>query len=79
MKIAVTSSGPDLDADIDPRFGRCPYITLIDTESGASETLSNPFVDASGGAGIQAAQWILEHEHLHVAQRDVLSSLNNAI
>ncbi|MGD8587405.1 MAG: NifB/NifX family molybdenum-iron cluster-binding protein [Chromatiales bacterium] len=65
MKIAVTSSGPDLDADIDPRFGRCPYIALIDNESGASETLSNPFVDASGGAGTQAAQWILDHD-VHV-------------
>ena len=62
MKIAVTSSGPDLDADIDPRFGRCPYFTLIDTESGATESLPNPFVDASGGAGTQAAQWILDHD-----------------
>jgi NAD-dependent dihydropyrimidine dehydrogenase PreA subunit len=40
MKIAVTSSGPDLDADIDPRFGGCPYFVLIDTESGAAETLT---------------------------------------
>ena len=62
MKIAVTSSGPDLDAIIDPRFGRCPYFTLIDTKTGASESLSNPFVDASGGAGTQAAQWILDHD-----------------
>jgi predicted Fe-Mo cluster-binding NifX family protein len=62
MKIAVTSSGPDLDASIDPRFGRCPYFALIDTESGASETLTNPFVDAAGGAGTQAAQWVLNHD-----------------
>ena len=62
MKIAVTSSGRDLDADIDPRFGRCPYFALIDTESGAIETLANPFIDAAGGAGTQTAQWILEHD-----------------
>ena len=62
MKIAVTSSGLDLDASIDPRFGRCPYFALIDTESGASETLNNPFVDAAGGAGTQAAQWVLDHD-----------------
>ena len=61
MKIAVTSSGPDLDAIIDPRFGRCPYFVLIDTESGDAETLTNPFVDAAGGAGTQTAQWILDH------------------
>jgi predicted Fe-Mo cluster-binding NifX family protein len=41
MKIAVTSSGPDRDASIDPRFGRRPYFALIDTESGASETRSS--------------------------------------
>lgn len=61
MMIAITSSGSDLDADIDPRFGRCPFFTLIDTESGTSESLNNPFTDATGGAGTQAAQWVLDH------------------
>lgn len=61
MKIAITASGPDRDADIDPRFGRCPWFALIDSESGAAETLANPFVDAVGGSGTQAAQWLLDH------------------
>jgi len=28
MKVAVSSSGRDLDAQIAPRFGRCAYTTL---------------------------------------------------
>lgn len=62
MKIAVTSSGPDLDATIDPRFGRCAYFALIDTESGSAQAVENPFVDAAGGAGTQAAQWVVDHD-----------------
>jgi predicted Fe-Mo cluster-binding NifX family protein len=62
MKIAVASSGPDLDASINPRFGRCPYFALIFSESGASETLTNPLIDAAGGACTQGAQWILDHD-----------------
>ncbi len=59
MKIAATSTGPDLDAAIDPRFGRCAYFVIFDSESGALEATPNPFLDAAGGAGTQAAQWIL--------------------
>jgi predicted Fe-Mo cluster-binding NifX family protein len=59
MKIAATSTGPDLDAAIDPRFGRCAYFVILDSESGNLEATPNPFLDAAGGAGTQAAQWIL--------------------
>ncbi len=60
MKIVVTSTGRDLDAALDPRFGRCPYFALIETESGVLEAAPNPFLDATGGAGTQAAQWVVE-------------------
>jgi predicted Fe-Mo cluster-binding NifX family protein len=56
MKICVTTSGNALDALIDPRFGRAPYFTIVDTESMAFETFPNAAVSARGGAGIQAAQ-----------------------
>lgn len=32
MKIAASSSGRDLDAQIDPRFGRCSNFLIINTE-----------------------------------------------
>lgn len=60
MKIIATSTGQDLDATLDPRFGRCAYFVLIDTDSGAFEATPNPYLDAAGGAGTQAAQWVLD-------------------
>jgi len=61
MKIAVTSTGTGMDSPVDPRFGRSPYIAFVDFQTGQLEALANPFVDASGGAGIQAAQLVLDH------------------
>ena len=29
MKIVVSASGPELDAAVNPRFGRAPYFLLI--------------------------------------------------
>jgi predicted Fe-Mo cluster-binding NifX family protein len=60
MKIAITSTGTELDSAVEPRFGRCAYFALVDTESGAFEAKANPFHDAAGGAGIQAAQWVVD-------------------
>jgi predicted Fe-Mo cluster-binding NifX family protein len=59
MKIAVTSTGTGMDSPVDPRFGRCPYIALVDLESGELEVEANPFKDAMGGAGTQVAQWVI--------------------
>ena len=58
MKIGISSTGENLDAEIDQRFGRCRYFIIVDTESMEFETLSNENAMASGGAGIQAAQTI---------------------
>ncbi len=58
MKIGITSTGENLDADIDQRFGRCKYFLIVDTESMDFEVVSNENAMASGGAGIQAAQAI---------------------
>ena len=30
MKVAVSSSGRDLESQVDPRFGRSPYYIIID-------------------------------------------------
>lgn len=56
MKIAITSNAPDLDADIDPRFGRCRYFVIIDTDTMEFEAVENSGAMASGGAGNATAQ-----------------------
>lgn len=58
MKIAVTSSGPSIDDNIDPRFGRCAYFLIIDSDTLALESLENSNRALGGGAGIQSAQLV---------------------
>ena len=58
MKIAVSATGNDLNADVDPRFGRCQYFVVVDPDSGTFEAIPNESAMASGGAGIQAAQTV---------------------
>ena len=60
MKIAISSMGKDLDAQIDPRFGRCQYFILVDPETLAFEAVGNEGLMASGGAGVQAAQLVVQ-------------------
>lgn len=59
MKIAVTSTGPDLDSTVDPRFGRCSFFLIVDMGSMDYEGLANSASMSGGGAGIQAAQTII--------------------
>ena len=59
MKIAITTSGQDLQAPVDPRFGRAKSFLLYDTEAGEWSILDNAQnVAAAQGAGIQAAATI---------------------
>ena len=60
MKICVTSTGPTMDASVDPRFGRCQYFVFVDPETMEHEAMPNTGIGASSGAGIQAAQTIAD-------------------
>src|SRR3972149_1144940 len=60
MKIAVSTTGKDLDSQIDPRFGRCQYFIFVDPETMEFEASENEGLMASGGAGVQAAQLIVQ-------------------
>ena len=60
MKIAISSTGKSLDSQIDPRFGRCQYFIIADPESMEFEAFDNVGLMASGGAGVQAAQLIVQ-------------------
>jgi len=58
MKIAVSATAPHLDTDLDPRFGRCQYLLIVDSESRDFQALENPAVMAPGGAGMQVAELV---------------------
>jgi len=56
MKICVSATEGSIEAQVEPRFGRCPYFVLVDSETMQFEAIPNVASGASGGAGIQAAQ-----------------------
>ncbi len=59
MKIAFSTSGADLDAALDSRFGRAPKFLVFDTEKSAFEVVDNrQNLNAAQGAGIQSAQTV---------------------
>jgi predicted Fe-Mo cluster-binding NifX family protein/ferredoxin len=60
VKIAVTSTGPTLDDNVEARFGRCPYFLIIDIDTMQLEAIENPNIAIGGGAGIQSAQLMSE-------------------
>lgn len=59
-KICVSSQGTTLDAQVDPRFGRCKYFIIVDTDTLENEAIKNPNIDSMGGAGIQSGQLMAE-------------------
>jgi len=62
MKICITSEGATLDSRIDPRFGRCRYFMIVDTDTMAFEAIDNANIQASGGAGIQSGQLMASYQ-----------------
>jgi predicted Fe-Mo cluster-binding NifX family protein len=57
LKIALTTSGSDLNAPLDSRFGRAPKFLIYDLESDSFEIVDNSQnLNAAQGAGIQSAQ-----------------------
>jgi predicted Fe-Mo cluster-binding NifX family protein len=56
MKVGIPATDQTIEAEIDPRFGRCPYFVIVDTETMDVRAISNSGGKAGEGAGIQAAQ-----------------------
>ena len=63
MRIAVSSQGEDLSAEVDPRFGRASTFLVVDTETMSFEVIRNSQnLNLPQGAGIQAAQNVIQHK-----------------
>jgi len=56
MKIIVSSTGDNIDSDVDPRFGRCINFLVVDTDTMQLEVVGNSGTQSAHGAGIGAAQ-----------------------
>lgn len=60
MRIAVTAVQPGLDAEMDPRFGRCPFFVIVETDNLTFEALDNEAQALGQGAGIQSARLLAD-------------------
>ena len=62
MRIAVTSTGKDLDSNMDPRFGRAAYFIIVNPETMEYETVENSQnLNLPQGAGIQAGKTVIDN------------------
>lgn len=41
MKLAISSTGPELSNLVDPRFGRCRYYVIVDPETMTFSAIEN--------------------------------------
>jgi len=58
QKLCFSATGKDLEAEIDPRFGRARYFIIADPRTLEFETLENPAAEEIQGAGIRTARLI---------------------
>jgi len=60
MKIAIPSNEKNLESLVNNQFGRSQYFIIFDTESSTYEAIDNSAISIQGGAGIKAAQSIVD-------------------
>jgi predicted Fe-Mo cluster-binding NifX family protein len=60
MKIAIGATGTTLTSPIDPRFGRCANFIIFDLDNDIFTVQPNASCNSGGGAGVQAAQFIVQ-------------------
>jgi predicted Fe-Mo cluster-binding NifX family protein len=61
MIVALCSTGHDLEAELDSRFGRCSNFVFFDTEKRSFVSETNTAKEAAGGAGSLAVQQLVNH------------------
>jgi len=60
-KIAITSEGPTLEDQLDPRFGRAAGFIIVDPQTLSFEYVDNGMSQTMAqGAGIQAAENVVQ-------------------
>ena len=65
MKIAISSTGKDLESEIDVKFGRCPYFLIVEIENKEIKNvkaIENTAAGQRGGAGITSAEIVAKEK-----------------
>ncbi len=53
MKICVSATADNLEVSLYPRFGRCLYLIVVDSETMQFKAIPNMAAGVTGGAGIR--------------------------
>ena len=61
MKLAIPANEKDINTEVCMSFGRAPFYLFYDTDTNQAEYIINAAADAPGGAGIKAAQSIVDN------------------
>jgi len=78
MIVMISSQGPTLESAVERRFGRCAKLIKVDTENGKWEVFDNPGVSQSGGAGVAAAQFVIDQKAEVIVSGDFGPNAANA-
>lgn len=70
MILIISAQNPLVDSPTDDRFGRCPWLIRMDTETNQWEAFPNPGASQSGGAGVAAAQFVIDQKATTVISGD---------
>ena len=62
MKIAIPVDEKTLESNVCASFGRTPYFLIYNTETKESVFIDNSAAASTGGAGIKAAQTIVDNK-----------------
>ena len=60
MKIAVATDEKNENAEISEKAGRASYYLIFDEEGALLETISNPFSQGGGGAGLGVSKMLAD-------------------
>jgi len=60
VRVAVSCLGNTLEESLDKRFGRAAYFLVVDTDTMAFSVIDNAAQANAGGAGIAAAQLVID-------------------
>lgn len=70
MILLISAKGPNLDSAVEYRFGRSPWLIRFDTDSNQWKAIENPGANQSGGAGVAAAQCVIDQSANSVISGD---------
>jgi len=62
MKLCISSTDENKAAMADKRFGRCSFFAIYDTETNSFQFVKNNAVNEMQGAGLSAAQSIVDEK-----------------